>query len=59
MNVKLCYKTKNTPYGKIHVSDTMTVKKAMIKYNTLESSITKAYLRHFDGWHWNVYKRLK
>ena len=59
MKIQLCYKTRNTPIGKIHVSDTMTIKEAMKKYNKIESSITEAYLRYFDGWHYHIHRRLK
>lgn len=59
MKIQLCWKTENTPEGKIHRSKTMTVKEAMENYKKIEFSITEAYLRHFDGWHWFLYKRLK
>ncbi|GAG88463.1 unnamed protein product [marine sediment metagenome] len=59
MNVHLCWKTENTPKGKIHRSKTMTVKEAMKNYNRIKSSTTEAYLRYFDGWRYVTYKILK
>jgi hypothetical protein len=59
MYVELCYKTKDTPEGKIHRSKRMTVKEAMVRYVEIEPVATKAYLRHFDGWNWLIYRVLK
>jgi len=59
MHIQLCYKTKDTAEGKIHVSKTMTVKEAMKEYKGIEPHATMAYLRHFDGWHHQIYKVLK
>ena len=61
MYVQLCWKDKDTEEGKINVFEKrITVKQAMALYKTeMESTAIKAYLRHFDGWHWNVYKKLK
>jgi len=60
MYVQLCWKTKDTPKGKIHISKDMTVKEAMKKYKEeIESHATKAYLQYFDRWHWRIHKMLK
>ena len=59
MYVELCWKTKETEKGKVHVSKRMTVKKAMKMFDQEVKPIAiKAYLRHFDGWHYRIYKRL-
>ncbi len=60
MYVKRCWRTKDTKEGKIHISKSMTVKEAMKRYKEeIEPYATKAYLRHFDGWHHRIYKTLK
>ena len=58
MYVELCWKTKDTAKDKIHRSKRMTVKEAMRAYKEIEPRAIKAYLRHFDGWHWQI-KKLK
>ena len=60
MYVEICWRTKDTEEGKIHTSQRMTVKEAMVVYKEqIEPYAIQAYLRHFDGWHRRVYKILK
>ncbi len=59
MKVKVHWKTKDTPKGKVHVSKEMTVKEAQKFYDeNLKSTAIKAYLI-LDGWHSRIYKYLK
>jgi hypothetical protein len=61
MKVTLYWKTKNTPEGKVHrLKDSTTVQKARQIYNErIKDIATHAWLAHFDGWHFKVYKTLK
>ena len=60
MRVDLCFKTEDTPEGKIRIiAHFPTVKEAEAYYREmLEGKVTEAYLRKFDGWHHRVYKHL-
>lgn len=60
MHVQLCWRTKNTTKGKVHVTKTMTIKEATKIYKEdIEPTATAAYLRHFDGWHRRIIKIFK
>lgn len=60
MHVQLCWRTKNTTKGKVHVTKTMTVKEATKIYKEdIEPTATSAYLRYFDGYHRRIHKRFK
>lgn len=59
MEVRLCYKDKNTSPLMIHTVRFSTVKKAINHFNFIKDTVTKAYLEKFDGFHWGRYKTLK
>ena len=52
MNVKVEWRTANTPKGKVHVSNEMTIKEANQFYKTqLKDIAIEAYMTRFDGWY--------
>lgn len=59
MYVQLCWRTKDTQEGKMHVSKNLTVKQAMELYKDREPQIIEAYLRRRDTYHWRKYRTLK
>jgi hypothetical protein len=59
MKVRLCYTTDFTPKGKMFVKEFDSMKSAKGFYDFLSLEITKAYIDHFDGWHYRLVKRLK
>ncbi len=59
MQVQLCWRTKDTLVGKMHISRNLTVKQAMELYKDREPDIINAFLRRFDGLRWQLYKTLK
>ena len=59
MNVDLCYRLKTTEKDKIHVIKDITLKRAVNIFKKNETKIISAYIRHFEGWHYQVIRELK
>lgn len=60
MKIQLCYKTKDTPKGKILYIDFTRIKDAMAIWDSeISKKATNGYLRKWDTWGYVIIRVLK